>query len=108
VNLNNSEGWDHGNNQNLYTFGGAAVRPGGAAALGKVVGRTVRSGDSGANNQVTVPEAGSYEAEPMSIAASVYSYFGVQNPQILTADPALNPGGDLALDETVTAEARLF
>jgi hypothetical protein len=108
VNLNNSEGWDHGNNQNLYTFGGAMVRPGGVNALGKVVGRTVRSGDSGANNQVTVPEAGSYEAEPMSIAASVYSYFGVQNPHILTADPALNPGGDLALDETVTAEARLF
>ncbi len=25
VNLNNSMGWDHGNNQNLYTFGGAGV-----------------------------------------------------------------------------------
>ncbi|HFC52866.1 MAG TPA: DUF1501 domain-containing protein, partial [Gammaproteobacteria bacterium] len=30
VNLNNSMGWDHGNNQNLYTFGGAAIRPPGA------------------------------------------------------------------------------
>jgi hypothetical protein len=106
VNLNNSEGWDHGNNQNLYTFGGAAVRP--AGALGKVVGRTVRSGDSGSNNQVTVPEAGSYEAEPMSIAASVYSYFGVQNPQLLTSDPVLNPNGDVALNETIAGEAKLF
>lgn len=41
VNLNNSIGWDHGNNQNLYTLGGAAVRPG---ALGKIVGKTQRIG----------------------------------------------------------------
>lgn len=108
VNLNNSEGWDHGNNQNLFTFGGATARPAGAAALGKVVGRTVRSGDSGTNDQFTVPASGSYEAEPMSIAASVFSYFGVQNPQILTADPERNPDGDVALDETVAAEPRLF
>ncbi len=112
VNLNNSEGWDHGNNQNLYTIGGAGVvsaANGGAnRQLGKVVGRTERVGEPGTNNQVTEPQVGSYEFEPMSVAASVYSYFGVQNPEILTADPNLNPSGDPAIDETVAGEPVLF
>lgn len=102
VNLNNSEGWDHGNNQNLYTFGGAAVRPNGAAALGKIVGVTKLVGAPGTNNQFTEPAPGSYEFEPMSVAASVYSYFGVQKPQLLTVDPERNPQGDLPIDETQT------
>jgi len=112
VNLNNSEGWDHGNNQNLFTIGGAGVSSaasGGAnRELGKVVGRTERVGDPGSNNQVTEPQAGSYEIEPMSVAASVYSYFGVQNPEILTADADSNPAGDPAIDETVAGEPVLF
>lgn len=108
VNLNGNQGWDHGNNQNFFTFGGAGVRQGGAAALGKVVGRTVRVGEGGTNNQVTEPAPGSYEAEPMSVAASVYSYFGVQNPEILTADPERNPAGVPAIDETQAGEADLF
>ena len=105
VNLNNSEGWDHGNNQNLWTIGGAGLinaAHGGQRELGKIVGRTQRVGDPGTNNQVTEPEAGSYEAEPMSIAASVYSYFGVTNPEILTADPDRNPEGDPAINDTST------
>ena len=112
VNLNNSEGWDHGNNQNLWTIGGAGVASaaysGALRQLGKVVGRTQRVGDPGTNNQFTAPAEGSYQAEPMSIAASVYSYFGVQNPQILTADDERNPGGDPAIDETVPGEPALF
>ncbi|HHJ34780.1 MAG TPA: DUF1501 domain-containing protein, partial [Gammaproteobacteria bacterium] len=108
VNLNGNQGWDHGNNQNLYTFGGAGVRAGGAAALGKVVGKTVRVGQSGTNNQVTEPAQGSYEAEPMSVAATVFSYFGVQDPEVLTADVELNPAGVPAIDETQPGEADLF
>jgi len=108
VNLNGNQGWDHGNNQNFYTFGGAGVRQGGAAALGKVVGTTVRVGDPGTNNQVTEPAPGSYEAEPMSVAATVYSYFGVQNPEVLTHDETNNPAGVPAIDETVTGEPDLF
>ena len=112
VNLNNSEGWDHGNNQNLWTIGGAGVvsaaNGGAPRQLGKVVGTTVRVGDPGTNNQVTEPASGSYEAEPMSIASSVYSYFGVQNPEILTADGERNPSGDPAIDETVAGETPLF
>lgn len=108
VNLNGNQGWDHGNNQNLFTFGGAGVRAGGTAALGKVVGSTVRVGAGGTNNQVTEPAPDSYEAEPMSVASTVYSYFGVQNPEVVTADEELNPAGVPAIDETEAGEPDLF
>lgn len=108
VNLNNSEGWDHGNNQNLYTFCGSAVRQGQGAALGKIVGKTDIVGPAKENRQFTAPTDDSYEAEPMSIAASVYRYFGVQNPQVLTQDSDMNPGGDVAIDETVAGETTLY
>ena len=107
VNLNGNQGWDHGNNQNLFTFGGAGVRAGGSAALGKVVGSTVRVGESGTNNQVTEPAPGSYKAEPMSVAATVYSYFGVQDSTVLTRDDEFNPAGVPAIDETQLGEPDL-
>jgi len=86
----------------------SAANAGALRQLGKIVGRTQRVGTSGTNNQVTEPAAGSYELEPMSVASSIYSYFGAQNPQILTADPELNPAGDPAIDETVAGEPPLF
>ena len=55
-------------------------------------------------NQVTEPAPGSYKAEPMSVAATVYSYFGVQNPEVLTRDDELNPDGVPAIDEAQTRE----
>lgn len=97
VNLNNSGGWDHGNNQNLYTFGGAGVR--GASALGKIVGKTQLYGPPRENRQFTVPTDDSYSAEPMAIASTVYQWFGVQNPEVLTQDAVLNPSGDAAINE---------
>ncbi|MBI3188339.1 MAG: DUF1501 domain-containing protein [Gammaproteobacteria bacterium] len=109
VNLNGSLGWDHGNNQNFYTIGGAGVRQGGVAALGKIVGKTERFGNTAENRQFTRPTDDSYEAEPMSIAATVYKYFGVQNPSILTASADMNdPEGSSPLDETVGGEPALF
>lgn len=102
VNLNNSEGWDHGNNQNLYTLCGAAVRP--AKALGKVVGRTEVFGPQNQNRQYTQPTEDSYEAEPLAIASTVYQYFGAQRPQALTSDNELNPNGDAAINEKVRGE----
>jgi hypothetical protein len=108
VNLNESLGWDHGNCQTLYTFGGAAVRPGGAAALGKVVGATRRTGAAQTNNQYLVPTSTSYEFEPMSSAASIYRYFGVQNTEVLTSDPVYHPSGHGPMDETIAAEPPLF
>ena len=102
VNLNNSEGWDHGNNQNLYTLGGAAIRPN--KALGKVVGRTNVFGPANTNRQYTEPTDGSYEAEPLAIASTVYKYFGAQNPRALTRDTEMNPDGDDAINETYPPE----
>ena len=57
---------------------------------------------------MTEPAQGSYEAEPMSVASTVYSYFGVQNPEVLTRDDELNPGGVPKIDETVAGEPPLF
>ena len=51
------------------------------------------------------PTDGSYEAEPMSIAASTYRYYGVNNPRALTHDGEYNPEGDDAIDETVPGVA---
>ena len=119
VNLNTSLGWNHGNNQNLYTLGGSM--PGlrtaaGSDALGKVVGTTVRVGQATDDRQFTEPAAGSYEFEPMSIAANIYKYFGVIAPANIsdaTPDPLTsyedpeNPGafidpGSPPIDETQT------
>jgi len=102
VNLNNSAGWDHGNNQNLYTLGGSALRP--AGALGKIVGRTEVFGPANENRQFTRPTDDSYEAEPLAIASTVYKYFGAQNPQALTRDNDMNPDGDAAINEAVRPE----
>lgn len=103
VNLNNSGGWDHANNQNLYTFGGEGVRPAKeAAAMGAdpdLIGRTIREGTSKTNNQYTVPTSDSATFEPMSVASSIYGYFGATNSHILTADPTFNPDGDLRLED---------
>ncbi len=119
VNLNASLGWNHGNNQNFFTLGGS--RPGlrttaGSDALGKIVGTTVRTGNAGADGQYTVPANGSYEFEPMSVAANIFKYFGVDysspisdnNPDHLTAfeDPN-SPGqffdyGSDAIEEDPT------
>ncbi len=92
VNLNNSFGWDHGNNQNLYTVGGWDI-PG--RALGKLVGKTERVGNSKVNRQFTKPTADSYQFEPFSIVSTVYKYFGVQNPEILTGEPPINESNDV-------------
>lgn len=146
ANLNNSQGWDHGNNQNFYTFGGrplirldpaiddytlspaeqtlaaadlilpvrsfdhssvgvtriepATVRPTGA--LGKIVGQTTIFGTPGANRLFTKPSEAtddaslnaltylsvapppSYEFEPQAIAATIFGWFGITNPETLT------------------------
>jgi hypothetical protein len=87
VNLNNSMGWDHGNNQNLYTLGGWGIE---GRALGKLVGRTERIGTPFQNRQFTSPTADSYQCEPFSIASTIFKYFGVQNPEVLTGEPAID------------------
>ncbi len=92
VNLNNSMGWDHGNNQNLYTVGGWGI-PG--RALGKLAGRTQRIGTPFQNRQFTSPATDSYQFEPFSIASTIFKYFGVQNPDVLTGEPAIDESNNV-------------
>lgn len=105
-NLNGSCGWDHGNCQNLFTLMGSGVRP--ANVLGKVVGKTMRVGSVGTNNQFQEPTGDSYEFEPSSVAATIYNAFGVQNPEVLNADAANKPEGNPVIDQTVAGEPPLF
>ena len=90
VNLNETLGWDHGNNQNFYTLAGSAI-PG--RSLGKLVGKTACTGTSNENRLFTTPTPDSYQCEPFAVAASMYKYFGLQNPEIFT-------GGIAPIDET--------
>jgi uncharacterized protein (DUF1501 family) len=87
VNLNDSLGWDHGNNQNLYTLGGPAI-PG--RTLGKLVGKTQHIGTPFRNRQFTSPTDDTYQCEPFSIASTIFRYFGVQNPERLTGEPPID------------------
>jgi hypothetical protein len=97
VNLNDTLGWDHGNNQNFYTLGGAGIA---GRQLGKLVGRTQRIGTAYANRQYTSPTADSYQCEPFAIAASLFKYFGIQNPEVLT-------GGVSSIDEITPPNLRV-
>lgn len=97
VNINDTLGWDHGNNQNFYTVGGAGI-PG--RRLGKLVGKTLRAGTAFENRQYTVPTPDSYQFEPYAVAATMYRYFGVQNPEMLT-------GGVSAIDEISPPNLRI-
>ena len=87
VNINDSSGWDHGNNQNLYTIGGADIA---GRSMGKLVGKTRRIGTPFKNRQFTSPTDDSYQCEPFSIASTIFRYFGVQNPHVLTGEPAID------------------
>ncbi len=79
VNLNAANGWDHGNLQNFYVLGGKDY-----FAHKGVVGET-ELGDTGAINRMYLkPKSGSYWFEPLSIAATLYKIYGIENPDILT------------------------
>ncbi len=97
LNLNETLGWDHGNNQNFYTLGGSAI-PG--RRLGKLVGKTMCTGTASENRLFTAPTPDSYQCEPFAIAASMYKYFGLRNPEILT-------GGVTPIDETSPPNLRV-
>lgn len=90
VNLNNSLGWDHGNNQNLYTVSGDAID---GRQLGKIVGKTQLIGTPKVNRQFTSPTSDSYQCEPFAIASTIYKYFGIQNPEALTGEAPIDEAG---------------
>ncbi len=79
VNLNSSNGWDHGNTQNFYTFGGKRY----FNHVG-IVGETRLESTGGLNRLFLKPTSTSYTFEPASIAATLYSIYGITNPIYLT------------------------
>ncbi len=79
VNLNSALGWDHGNLQNLYVLGGKKY-----FSHQGVVGETVVSETGPINRLFLKPKEGSYQFEPLSIAATLYKIYGVTNPETLT------------------------
>ncbi len=78
VNLNASNGWDHGNLQNFYVLGGK-----GYFTHRGIVGETVVD-NAGYNRIWLKPKSGTYWFEPLSIASTLYSIYGIENPNILT------------------------
>ena len=79
VNLNSSLGWDHGNLQNFYLFGGKNY----FNYVG-VVGETKLEKTGEINRLFLKPKDDSYWFEPYSIAATLYKIYGIQNPEYLT------------------------
>jgi len=79
VNLNSAFGWDHGNLQNYFILGGKDY-----FTHKGIVGET-RVDVTGKLNRLWLkPKDKSYWFEPMSIAATIYKIYGIQNPQELT------------------------
>lgn len=79
VNLNTTFGWDHGNLQNLYVFGGKSY-----LNHKGVVGETFVDNEGVINRLYLKPTTTSYQFEPLSIASTIYKIHGVQNPEELT------------------------
>lgn len=79
VNLNSSLGWDHGNLQNLYVLGGK-----GYFNHKGVIGETQMENTGSINRLFLKPKSGTYEFEPLSIAATIYKIYGIENPAVLT------------------------
>lgn len=88
VNLNSALGWDHGNNQNLFLLGGKNY----FNAVG-VVGETTVDNSGALNRLYLKPKAGSYEFEPICVAATLYKIYGVENPEVLTGGYGVIGGG---------------
>ena len=79
VNLNSAFGWDHGNLQNLYVLGGK-----GYFNHRGIVGETVVDNPNNLNRLWLKPKNDTYWFEPLSIAATIYKMYGIENPEILS------------------------
>ncbi len=79
VNLNSALGWDHGNNQNFFLLGGKGF----FNSVG-VVGETELYNPDRLNRLYLKPKNSSYAFEPLSIAATLYKIYGIENPELLT------------------------
>ena len=79
ISLNSTYGWDHGNNQNVYWFGGRKF----FNSLG-IVGETELHVWLKKARLYNRPAQGSFQMQPFNIAATIYSLYGITNPEVLT------------------------
>lgn len=87
VNLNSANGWDHGNLQNVFALGGTRY----FNNVG-VVGETILEDTGDVNRLFLRPDSSSYWFEPLSVASTIYSIYGVANPEVLTGGiPVITP-----------------
>ncbi len=95
--VNKADGWDHGNNQVVYWFGGERY----LNNLG-VVGETDLYVWLKKARLYSRPTSSSYQFEPYSIASTFYKLYGIKNPEVLT-------GGYKAIDpSTVYTDSAPF
>jgi len=89
MNLNSASGWDHGNNQVVYWFGGKKF----FNQLG-IVGETDLDVWIPKARLYSKPKDHSYQFSPYSIASTIYALYGVTNPEVLTGGyKAIDPSG---------------
>lgn len=87
VNLNSANGWDHGNLQTFYALGGTKY-----FATPGVVGTTMVTNTGSVNRLYLRPATSSYWFEPLSVASTIYSIYGITNPGVLTGGmPTITP-----------------
>ncbi len=79
MNINSAKGWDHGNNQNVFWFGGDRF----FNNLG-IVGETELQVWLKKARLYSRPTADSFKFPPYNIAATIYALYGITNPEILT------------------------
>ena len=79
VNLNSANGWDHGNLQTVYVLGGTNY-----FNIPGIVGDTELVNTGSVNRLYLRPGQSSYWFEPLSVAATLYSIYGITNPGVLT------------------------
>ena len=87
MSLNSAKGWDHGNNQVVYWFGGKKY----FNQLG-IVGETELDVWIKKARVYSKPAQGSYWFLPYSIASTIYALYGITNPEVLTGgSPVIDP-----------------
>ncbi|SFZ98441.1 hypothetical protein MNB_SV-5-1288 [hydrothermal vent metagenome] len=79
VNLNSALGWDHGNLQNFYVLGGKNY-----FNHKGVIGETIVENTGAINRLYLKPKPKTYQFEPLSIAATLYKIYGIENPEAIT------------------------
>jgi len=79
VNLNAANGWDHGNLQNFFVLGGKNY-----FNHQGIVGKTIAHGVEDGGRLWLKPDYDDYWFDPLSIAATLYKIYGIENPQVLT------------------------